>query len=126
VIWWDTTVKGFGVKVTPAGRKVFLVQYRPVGDRRRPRKYTIGEYGRVTPHQARAEAQRILAERSAGRDPQAERQASKRRLVSDALDDVVEEFIGSGMWRRTARPRKRRASFAGRCSRHGPTKQLLR
>ena len=26
VIWWDTDLKGFGLKVTPAGRKVFLVQ----------------------------------------------------------------------------------------------------
>src|SRR5215210_7890165 len=95
VIWWDTALKGFGLKVTPAGRKVFLVQYRPAGDRRHARKYTIGDYGRVTPNQGRAEAQRILAERSAGRDPQAERQASKRRLASEMLSDLVEEFIHS-------------------------------
>ena len=49
VIWWDTDLKGFGLKVTPAGRKVFLVQYRPTGDRRNPRKYTIGEFGPVKP-----------------------------------------------------------------------------
>src|ERR671911_2666409 len=67
-IWWDEDLKGFGLKLTPAGRKVFLVQYRPAGDRRNPRKYTIGEYGSVTPHQARIEAQRVLAERAAGRD----------------------------------------------------------
>ncbi|WP_445504070.1 hypothetical protein [Microvirga sp. G4-2] len=42
-IWWDEDLKGFGLKITPAGRKVFLVQYRPAGDRRNPRKYTIGE-----------------------------------------------------------------------------------
>lgn len=64
-----------------------------MGDRRNPRKYTIGEYGRVTPHQARAEAQRILAERAAGRDPQAERQVSKRRLASESVSDLAEEFI---------------------------------
>ena len=70
-IWWDEDLKGFGLKITAAGRKVFLVQYRPAGDRRNPRKYTIGEYGQVTPYQARVEAQRVLAERAAGRDPQA-------------------------------------------------------
>ncbi|WP_081928760.1 Arm DNA-binding domain-containing protein [Microvirga sp. BSC39] len=58
-IWWDEDLKGFGLKITPAGRKVFLVQYRPSGDRRNPRKYTIGEYGPTTPHQARVEAQRV-------------------------------------------------------------------
>jgi hypothetical protein len=40
VIWWDEDLKGFGLKLTPAGRKIFLVQYRPAGDRRNPRKYT--------------------------------------------------------------------------------------
>src|SRR5215204_4613242 len=80
-IWWDEELKGFGLKVTPAGRRMFLVQYRPAGDRRNPRKYTIGVYGSVTPYQARVEAQRILAERAAGRDPQAEKRESKRRVL---------------------------------------------
>lgn len=93
VIWWDTDLKGFGLKVTPTGRKVFLVQYRPAGDRRNPRKYTIGEYRQVTPYQARAEAQRVLAERAAGRDPQTERQASKRRITSEQIEDLATEFI---------------------------------
>jgi integrase len=93
VIWWDVDLKGFGLKVTPAGRKVFLVQYRPAGDRRNPRKYTIGEYGQVTPYQARVEAQRVLAERAAGRDPQAAKQAAKRRIASEQVEDLVTEFL---------------------------------
>src|ERR687884_447593 len=88
-IYWDTELKGFGLKITPKGRKVFLVQYRPAGDRRNPRKYTIGEYGSVTPHQARVEAQRVLAERAAGRDPQAEKRESKRRLRCDQVANLV-------------------------------------
>jgi hypothetical protein len=52
VIWWDAEIKGFGLKVPPAGRKVFLVQYRPAGDTSNPRKFTIGEYGPVTPYQS--------------------------------------------------------------------------
>src|SRR4051812_31828902 len=93
IIWWDTDLKGFGLKITPAGRKVFLVQYRPAGDTRNPRKFTIGEYGPVTPHQARVEAKRVLAERSAGRDPQAEKRATRRRISSEFVDDLVTEFI---------------------------------
>jgi integrase len=92
-IWWDEDLKGFGLKLTSAGRKVFLVQYRPAGDRRNPRKYTIGEYGSVTPHQARVEAQRVLAERAAGRDPQAEKQTSKRRIRSEQVAELSAEFI---------------------------------
>jgi Arm DNA-binding domain len=92
-IWWDDDLKGFGLKFTPAGRRTFLVQYRPAANRGNPRKYTIGEYGSVTPYQARVEAQRVLAERAAGRDPQAEKQASKRRLHSDQVASLVAEFI---------------------------------
>ncbi|MGO4574104.1 tyrosine-type recombinase/integrase [Microvirga sp. 2TAF3] len=92
-IWWDEDLKGFGLKITPAGRKVFLVQYRPAGDRRNPRKYTIGEYGPTTPHQARVEAQRVLAKRAAGRDPQEEKRISKRRIASEQVADLAAEFI---------------------------------
>src|SRR5918994_6555803 len=92
-IWWDQDLKGFGLKLTPAGRKVFLVQYRPAGDRGNPKKYTIGELGSVTPHQARIEGQRVLAERAAGRDPQKDKQLSRRRLASEAVSELVAEFL---------------------------------
>jgi integrase len=92
-IWWDEDLKGLGLKITSAGRRTFLVQYRPAGDRRNPRKYTIGEYGPVTPFQARVEAQRVLAERATGRDPQAEKREAKRRLQSDLVVNLVAEFI---------------------------------
>jgi hypothetical protein len=29
IVYWDTGCPGFGVKVTPKGRKVFVVLYRP-------------------------------------------------------------------------------------------------
>src|SRR5215211_6205635 len=93
-IWWDDDLKeGFGLKITQADRRTFLVQYRPAGDRRNPRKYTIGEYGSVTPHQARVEAQRVLAERAAGRDPQAAKQIAKRRIASEQVAELAADFI---------------------------------
>ena len=52
VVDWDTGCPGFGVKVTPQGRKVFIVLYRTLGAGSRLRKFTIGPYGRVTLHQA--------------------------------------------------------------------------
>ena len=58
VVYWDTGFPGFGVKVTPKGRKVFVVLYRTGGAGSKLRKYTIGPYGRVTLHQARIAAQR--------------------------------------------------------------------
>jgi hypothetical protein len=61
VVYWDAGYPGFGVKVTPKGRKVFIVLYRTGGAGSRLRKYTIGPYGRVTLHQARVAAQKVFA-----------------------------------------------------------------
>ncbi|MEE9590827.1 MAG: Arm DNA-binding domain-containing protein [Hyphomicrobiaceae bacterium] len=41
---WDSELKGFGVKVTPAGHKVYLVQYRLRGRKSRTRRVTIGRH----------------------------------------------------------------------------------
>src|SRR5262247_2830823 len=83
VVYWDAASPGFGVKVTPKGRKVFVVLYRIGGAGSKLRKYTIGPYGRVTLHQARVAAQKVFVARLAGRDLAAEKQAARRRLVVD-------------------------------------------
>ena len=84
---------GFGVKVTPKGRKVFVVLYRTGGAGSKLRKYTIGPYGRVTLHQARVAAQKVFAAKLEGRDLAAEKQKLKRRLVADQVEDLLETFI---------------------------------
>jgi Arm DNA-binding domain len=92
-VYWDSTLPGFGVKVTPKGRKVFIALYRTQGGTSRLRKYTIGPHGRVTLHQARTAAQRIFAARLEGRDPASEKLELRRRQVVDRVDDLVEAFI---------------------------------
>jgi Arm DNA-binding domain len=92
-LYWDAGLPGFGVKVTPKGRKIFVVMYRLAGAGSRLRKYTIGPYGRVTLPMARAQAQKIFAARLDGRDPAKEKKQSRRRLVVDRIDDLVETFI---------------------------------
>ena len=92
-VYWDAGLPGFGVKVTPKGRKVFIVMYRLAGAGSRLRKYTIGPYGRITLPMARAQAQKIFAARLDGRDPAEEKKQSRRRLVVDRIDDLIERFI---------------------------------
>ena len=69
VVYWDFGCPGFGVKVTPKGRKVFIVLYRTGGSGSRLRKFTIGPYGRITLHQARVAAQKVFGAKVEGRDP---------------------------------------------------------
>jgi integrase len=93
VVYWDAGYPGFGVKVTPKGRKVFIVLYRTGGAGSKLRKYTIGPYGRVTLHQARVAAQRVFVAKLEGRDPAAEKREAKRRVVADRVDDLLETFV---------------------------------
>src|SRR5580692_8370606 len=80
-VYWDQGLPGFGVKVTPRGRKVFIVMYRLGGAGSRLRKYTMGPYGRVTLPMARAQAQKIFAARLDGRDPAEEKKQASITVV---------------------------------------------
>jgi integrase len=91
VVYWGRP--GFGVKVTPKGRKVFVVLYRVGGAKSKLRKYTIGPYGRVTLHQAQVAAQKVFTAKLEGRDPAGERREAKRRIVADRVDDLLEAYI---------------------------------
>ena len=83
---WDTDVKGFGLKVTPAGRKVYVVQTRLNG---RLRRYTIGRHGSPwTPDMARNEALRLLADTRQGKDPVEEKRAREADLTVSELCDL--------------------------------------
>jgi integrase len=93
VVYWDAGCPGFGVKVTPKGRKVFVVLYRTGGAGSRLRKYTIGPYGRVTLHQARVAAQKVFTAKLEGRDLAGEKREAKRRIVTDQVGDLLETFI---------------------------------
>ncbi len=87
---WDDELKGFGLKVTPAGRKVYLIQYRLGGRKGRTRRVTIGPHGKLTAEQARMEAKRLLGEVAVGRDPAERRDA---RTSSASVDSLIAMFI---------------------------------
>jgi integrase len=93
IVYWDVGCPGFGVKVTPKGRKVFVVLYRSGGAGSSLRKYTIGPYGRVTLHQAKVAAQKVFAAKLEGRDLAREKREAKRRIVTDQVGDLLETYI---------------------------------
>ena len=88
---WDDELSGFGLKVTPAGAKTYLIQYRFGGRKGRTRRVTVGRHGVLTPDQARARAKTLLGEVAAGRDPADLRAKAKGSLTFAA---AVKEFLG--------------------------------
>lgn len=70
---WDDEVSGFGLKVTPAGSKVYIYRYRLArpgqAAQTAPSKYTIGRHGNLTPDQARKQAKELAILVSKGVDP---------------------------------------------------------
>jgi len=91
--YWDTGTTGLALKVTPKGKKTFLVQYRPGGRGTPTRKMFIGPYGDVTFHRAQTEAKRILGLRAEGRDPAFEKQQAKHQAISNRFADVADDFL---------------------------------
>jgi hypothetical protein len=92
IVYWDQTLPGFGLKITPKGRKVFIVLYRSAGGGSRLRKYTIGRSGGITLHNARIEAQKVMAARLEGRDPATEKLEARRRLTADTVPEVIDLY----------------------------------
>lgn len=98
---WDNDVKGFGLKVTPAGAKIYVFQYRvarPGQAASTPaRRYTIGKHGNLTPEQARSRAKELALLVTIGIDPRerdadelskkdaARREAEEKRRLADEL-----------------------------------------
>jgi len=81
---WDTSLTGFGVKVTPKGNKIYIVKFRIEGTQR---WYTIGKHGSPwTPESAKKEAKRILGLAVSGKDPQAVKQA---KTIAELCDDYL-------------------------------------
>jgi integrase len=57
---WDTELRGFGLKVTNKGKRIFIVQKRPHKGAKTLKRYTIGAYPSVSPEEARTQAKAIL------------------------------------------------------------------
>lgn len=91
---WDSALKGFGLKITPKGRKVYIVQYRVGGRGGRTRRVTIGTHGTLTPEQARTLAKNALGQVSSGIDPAQEKDKIRSgRTMNALLDKFDSEHI---------------------------------
>ena len=92
-IWYDDQVTGLGLRITAAGAKSFVFNYRIHG---RERRYTLGPYGKdlwtLLRARRRAGELRRMVER--GEDPLGERiDARNAPTVADLCDRFEEEHI---------------------------------
>lgn len=84
----DTVTPGFLLKVTPAGRRIFMLAYTAAnGQRRKP---AIGRYGELTVEQARGIAQDWLADVRRGTDPSANRAVARS---APTVKELCQRFI---------------------------------
>ena len=86
---WDRDIKGFGVRVHPSGRKVYLVKYRHRG---RIVKKTIGPHGVIPPAAARARAAEIITVAKTGRDLMG-RVLPPRKEGATTMHDLARRFL---------------------------------
>ena len=84
---WDESLAGFGVKVSPSGRKTFVFKYRHLG---RQRKLTLGAAGVMHPDRARERAMEALLRVRRGQDPQGELRLA---MGEPTLADAFERFL---------------------------------
>lgn len=75
-------LRGFAVRVTAHGTKVFHLQYKAGG---KVKRLALGEYGPVTVQQARKRAEIARGEVKAGGDPKAVREAARDAAKADAF-----------------------------------------
>ena len=82
VDYWDVSPKNFGVRVSQAGRKTFIVRYRTAG---RYRRMSLGVYPIVSLSDARGHAKQVLGEVASNDDPAQVRQDARRAPSFEAL-----------------------------------------
>jgi integrase len=101
LIIWDSEIKGFGVRITPAGAITFILNYRVHG---RQRRYKIGRHPEWTAEAARAEAARLKPRiDSEDFDPLEKKQNARGEPT---VGDLAEEYL-----QRHAIPNKRPGSL---------------
>lgn len=96
VFLWDAgdkSTKGFGVKVTPSGSRVYVFQYRFGGRTAKTKRCTIGKHGKWNPTSAREEAERLGRLVSQGVDPLTDMRERQRVAVDLAFKGYGERFL---------------------------------
>lgn len=105
---WDDSLKGYGLRVTAAGKRVFVAQGRVLG---KAVCFTIGPFGEWTEFEAREKARKVLQGMREGIDPRDVKKADEATRVT--LRQVADAYMG--------RPGKLKDSSKSEIERHVTT-----
>jgi integrase len=90
-MFWDRTLPGYGLRVSPKGRKSFICQYRVRGRKGsawKERQVVLGTLAFLTVGEARERARRYKSRASEGVDPVEELKAAKQAEVRKQQADA--------------------------------------
>lgn len=127
---WDSLLHGFGVRVTNAGTKSYVFQYRLGGRESRTRRYTIGRHGSPwSATDARAEAERLAQMVARKQDPMTlelrRRRQAKRAEFGDYVDSFSKLYLEK-RWKRSDRAKSLLERHAIPMLKHLPIRDIDR
>ncbi len=103
--FYDTELKGFGVRVRASGRKTYFVMMR---HNCRLRRFTIGLHGPYTSEFARIKAKAIIAKLAAGEDPNSGKGSIRNSITVRSLcERFLDEYVPVHLKLNTQREYKR-------------------
>ena len=89
---WDADLKGFGVRVSPAGAKTFTLKYRL--DSGRVRWKTLGRVGKIALEKARRHAKDDIGIVARGGDPLSAKDAARGAFtVATVAEKFLEDYV---------------------------------
>ena len=104
-VHWDESVRGYGLRVSSHGKRVFIAMGRVHG---KPIQFTLGPYGVLTEDAARKKAQKVLQDMREGIDPRDSKRADEAMKVT--LSTVLNSYLD--------RPGKLKESSKAEMKRH--------
>jgi integrase len=94
---YDSSLKGFGLRVLPSGVRTWIVEYRSDGGGRKAptRRMSLGRTELLSPEKARDLAREILAQARLGQDPAAARATARKAPTVAELRERYDSEVGA-------------------------------
>jgi integrase len=93
VVFWDSTLPGFGLRIRKGGKRTYMVQFRDSG--KNTRKVVIGNADVRDADDARAEAKKLLGGVATGNDPaKAKREARQATKLGEVMGQYLAHAAG--------------------------------